>query len=127
MVSKESVMTEIACASPPASARPVILGWLAGLSSVSIWAVWAVATRHAVTHDLPPAAIGLFRFGVPALILLPFTWRIGLFPKGLGLLKGLALLGSGAPSFLIVALGMQFARRPRSAPSCPAPCRSSSP
>lgn len=102
-------MTEIACTSPPISKRPAILGWLAALSSVSIWAVWAVATRHAVTHDLPPAAIGLFRFGVPALILLPFAWRIGLFPKGLGLFKGLALLVSGAPSFLIIALGMQFA------------------
>jgi drug/metabolite transporter (DMT)-like permease len=62
-----------------------------------------------VTHDLPPAAIGLLRFGVPALLLLPISWRIGLFPKGLGFRKGLGLLGSGAPFFLIVALGMQFA------------------
>jgi drug/metabolite transporter (DMT)-like permease len=68
-----------------------------------------VATRHAVTHDLPPAAIGLLRFGVPALLLAPIAWRTGLFPKGLGLPKSLGLLGSGAPFFLIVAFGMQFA------------------
>jgi drug/metabolite transporter (DMT)-like permease len=76
---------------------------------VTIWAVWAVATRHAVTHDLPPAALGLVRFGVPALLLIPISGRIGLFPKGLGIVKGLGLLGSGAPFFLVVALGMQFA------------------
>jgi drug/metabolite transporter (DMT)-like permease len=102
-------MSDLACASPHPSSRPALIGWLAALSTVAIWGIWAVGTRHAVTHDLPPAAIGLFRFGVPALVLAPFSWRVGLFPKGLSLLKGLALLGSGAPFFLIVALGMQFA------------------
>ncbi|MEE1655790.1 DMT family transporter [Microvirga sp. CF3062] len=96
-------------ATPRSSARPALIGWLAALATVTIWGVWAVATRHAVTHDLPPAAVGLLRFGVPALVLIPFSWRAGLFPKGLSVLKGLALLGSGAPFFLIVALGMQFA------------------
>lgn len=101
-------MSDFACSSP-AQTRPALLGWVAAFATVTIWAVWAVATRHGVTHDLPPAAIGLLRFGVPALLLLPISRRIGLFPKGLGFLKGLALLGSGAPFFLIVALGMQFA------------------
>lgn len=89
--------------------HPALMGWLAALATVAIWAVWAVATRHAVTHDLPPAAVGLLRFGVPALMLAPITWRTGLFPKGLSPVKGLGLLGSGAPFFLIVSLGMQFA------------------
>lgn len=102
-------MSDLACASPRLAARPAFIGWLAALGTVTIWALWAVATRHAVTHDLPPAAVGLLRFGVPALVLAPVAWRIGVFPKGLGLLKGLCLLGSGAPFFLIVALGMQFA------------------
>lgn len=103
-------MSDLACSSSPrAQSRPVLIGWLAALATVTIWAVWAVATRHAVTHDLPPAAVGMLRFGVPALLLLPISRRIGLFPKGLGLLKGVGLLGSGAPFFLIVALGMQFA------------------
>jgi drug/metabolite transporter (DMT)-like permease len=102
-------MSDLACASPHPSTRPVLVGWLAALATVTIWALWAVATRHAVTHDLPPAAIGLLRFGVPALLLAPMAWRIGLLPKGLGFLKGLGLLGSGAPFFLTVAAGMQFA------------------
>ncbi len=102
-------MSDLACPAPQARTRPALTGWLAAFVTVTIWAVWAVATRHAVTHDLPPAAIGLLRFGVPALLLLPISWRIGLFPKGLGFWKGLGLLGSGAPFFLVVALGMQFA------------------
>jgi drug/metabolite transporter (DMT)-like permease len=102
-------MSDLAFASPRPSARPILIGWLAALATVTIWALWAVATRHAVTHDLSPAAVGLLRFGVPALVLAPVAWRIGVFPKGLSLLKGLCLLGSGAPFFLIVALGMQFA------------------
>ena len=102
-------MSDLACPLPQAQTRPALTGWLAAFATVIIWAVWAVATRHAVTHDLPPAAIGLLRFGVPALLLLPISWRTGLFPKGLGFRKGLGLLGSGAPFFLVVALGMQFA------------------
>jgi drug/metabolite transporter (DMT)-like permease len=102
-------MSDLACTTSSPQARPALLGWIAALATVTIWALWAVGTRHAVTHDLPPAAIGLVRFGVPALVLLPFSWRAGLFPKGLSLAKGLGLLGSGAPFFLIVALGMQFA------------------
>ncbi|MGF9759987.1 DMT family transporter [Microvirga sp. 0TCS3.31] len=102
-------MSDLAYTPSPLQARSAFLGWIAALATVTIWALWAVGTRHAVTHDLPPAAIGLVRFGVPALVLIPFSWRAGLFPKGLGLAKGLGLLGSGAPFFLIVALGMQFA------------------
>jgi len=102
-------MSEIARALPHSSTRPALLGWLAALATVTIWAAWAVGTRHAVTHDLPPAALGLLRFGIPALLLAPIAWRIGLFPRGLDPLKALGLLGSGAPFFLIVAWGMQFA------------------
>ena len=89
--------------------RGILVGWLAALATVTIWAVWLVATRHAVTHDLPPAAIGLLRFTVPTLLLAPVVWRKGLFPKGLRPLAGLGLFGSGAPFFLVVASGMRFA------------------
>ncbi|MCB5176985.1 DMT family transporter [Microvirga lenta] len=89
--------------------RSSLPGWLAAFATVTIWAVWMVGTRHAVTNDLPPVVVGLLRFAVPALVLAPIVWRTGLFPKGLPPLVGLALLGSGAPFFLVVALGMQFA------------------
>ncbi|MBA1155211.1 DMT family transporter [Microvirga mediterraneensis] len=102
-------MSDFTCPTPLSGNRPAFVGWLVAFATVTIWAVWLVATRHAVTHDLKPAAVGLLRFGVPALLLLPISWRIGLFPKKLGLLKGIGLLGSGAPFFFVVALGMQFA------------------
>jgi len=94
---------------PSRSASGTLIGWLAALATVTIWAFWIVGTRHAVTNDLPPAAVGLLRFGVPAVMLAPISWRMGLFPKGLAIPKALGLFGSGAPFFLIVALGMQFA------------------
>lgn len=94
---------------PAERSRRVLLGWIAALATVTIWAVWMIATRHAVTHDLPPAAVGLLRFIVPAVVLAPVIWRKSLFPKGLPPLAGIGLLGSGAPFFLVVAYGMQSA------------------
>ena len=102
-------MTDIASSPGPMAVRRPFIGWIAALATVTIWAVWIVGTRHAVTHDLGPAAVGLLRFAVPALVLAPVAWRIGLFPRGVSPLKALGLLGSGAPFFLTVALGMQYA------------------
>lgn len=102
-------MSGLAFAHPVVPVRSTLVGWLAALATVTIWAVWVVATRHAVTNDLSPAALGLIRFGVPALVLSPFAWRTGLFPKELSPLHGLGLLGSGAPFFLIIGFGMRFA------------------
>ncbi|WP_166802542.1 DMT family transporter [Microvirga pakistanensis] len=102
-------MSETSRSAPQSAVRPIIVGWLAGFATVSIWAFWIVGTRHAVMHHLPPAAVGLLRFGVPALVLAPVAWHIGLVPKGLTWMKGLGLFGSGAPFFLVVALGMGFA------------------
>jgi drug/metabolite transporter (DMT)-like permease len=112
-------MSDIAPVSQPIANRRSLFGWLAALATVAIWAIWIVGTRHAVTHDLPPAAVGLLRFAVPALVLAPVVWRIGLFPKGLSPLLGLGLLGSGAPFFLTVAMGMQYAPAAEIAPLLP--------
>ncbi|MBZ6074803.1 DMT family transporter [Microvirga puerhi] len=98
-----------ALSSRPSVDRRALLGWSAGLVTVIIWAFWMVGTRHAVTHQLPPAAVGIVRFAVPAVVLAPFVWRVGLWPKGLPVKVGLGLLCSGAPFFLIAATGMQYA------------------
>jgi drug/metabolite transporter (DMT)-like permease len=102
-------MSDLSQPLPQSSVRPALIGWISALAAVAIWALWVVGTRHAVTHALPPAAVGLLRFGVPALLLAPVIGRIGLFPKGLTLPRALGLFGAGAPFFLIVAMGMQFA------------------
>jgi drug/metabolite transporter (DMT)-like permease len=89
--------------------QSAIRSWSAALATVIIWAFWMIGTRHAVTHSLTPAAIGLLRFATPALVLAPVWWRIGLFPRGLRPITALGLLGSGVPFFFIVATAMQFA------------------
>ncbi|MET0530094.1 MAG: DMT family transporter [Microvirga sp.] len=102
-------MSDLSQPLPRSTSRPALVGWVSALAAVTIWALWVVGTRHAVTHALPPVAVGLLRVGVPAFLLAPVVWRIGLFPKGLTLPRALGLFGAGAPFFLIVAMGMQFA------------------
>ncbi|WP_194164677.1 DMT family transporter [Microvirga thermotolerans] len=96
---------------PPAPSieRRALLGWAAGIVTVVIWAFWMVGTRHAVTHDLPPAAVGILRFAVPAIVLAPVALRDGIWPKHLPLRIKLGLLCSGAPFFLVAGTGMEYA------------------
>ena len=92
------------------------LGTAAALGAVLIWAGWIVATRHAVGHALEPAAVGLLRFAIPALVFAPVWWRTGFRPKGLSWPMMAALMGFGAPFFLVAGSAMQFAPAPDVAP-----------
>jgi drug/metabolite transporter (DMT)-like permease len=86
---------------------PLITGSLFGLVTVLIWSQWIVTTRQAVTIDLLVAWIGIFRFALPAVALLPFWWPHGLLPRGIDKrLVALMVAGAGAPFFLTVATGM---------------------
>jgi drug/metabolite transporter (DMT)-like permease len=85
------------------------IGVAAALGAVAIWAGWIVATRHAVSHALEPAAIGLLRFAIPALVFVPVWWRTGLKPSTISWPMLAALLGFGAPFFLLAGYAMQFA------------------
>ncbi len=101
--------------------RTFWIGVSAALLTVTIWAGWIVATRHAVIGSLSPQSLGLLRFGVAAIILSPVLWRSGVLPresKTIGLLA-LCVLGAGAPFFLVVATGMQFAPAADIAPLLP--------
>jgi drug/metabolite transporter (DMT)-like permease len=92
------------------------IGVAAALGAVAIWAGWIVATRHAVGHALEPAAVALLRFAVPALVFAPVWWRTGLKPRGLSWPMLAALLGFGAPFFLVAGYAMQLAPAPDVAP-----------
>ena len=112
-------MSVTCTASAPAPAfrfSGTTIGVAAALGAVAIWAGWIVATRHAVGHSLDTAAIGLLRFAVPALVFAPVWWRTGLKPKGLSWPMLAALLGFGAPFFLLAGTAMQFAPAPDVAP-----------
>jgi drug/metabolite transporter (DMT)-like permease len=105
-------MTDTVFSAPTADSsarRRLLLGLAAALSTVVIWALWMVGTRHAVTTTLDPAAVGVLRFSGAAILLAPVWLRAGLKPKGVPLPVLLGLFGSGAPFFLIVATGMRFA------------------
>ena len=67
--------------STPFRVSGTAIGVAAGLGAVAIWAGWIVATRHAVGHGLEPAAVGLLRFAIPALVFAPVWLRTGLKPR----------------------------------------------
>lgn len=86
-----------------------LVGYAAGLATIVIWAGWIVGTRHA-SRSLDLSTVGLLRYGVPALLLLPVWWRTGPIPRGVprSALVALLLCG-GAPFFLVIATGMSLA------------------
>lgn len=98
-----------ACPSLNATNRTLV-GVALALVTVVIWAIWIVGTRQAVTVHLPLSWIGIIRFGIPAIVLLPFWWRVGFLPKGVDKrLVALMVLGAGAPFLFIAGTGMRYA------------------
>lgn len=88
----------------------IIIGLSAAIISVAIGVAWQLATRLGATTTLHPVDLTLFRYGVPALVLSPLLWRIGLLPAGVG--RGtlaLMVIGAGLPFGLIAMAGAQFA------------------
>ena len=75
-----------------------------------IWSGWIVFTRHGVTTDIPPVTLGLLRYAIPAVVMLPLLLRSGTAFRRAGWLKcAIMVCGSGAPFFLLCSLGMTFA------------------
>lgn len=94
----------------PDTGRQMLIGLASATVTVLIWALWIVATRQAATVRLPAAWLGIFRFAVPAVVLMPFWWRDGLLPRGLDWrLLAVMVAGAGAPFFLVVAMGAAYA------------------
>ncbi|WP_428031210.1 DMT family transporter [Ancylobacter sp.] len=93
-------------AAPSLSDRLVGAG--CALLAVAIWGGWIVSTRHAVHGHLPPETVGWLRFIVPAVVLAPAWWRVGILPKR-GLKPFLVcFVGLGLVFFLIVSNAMRF-------------------
>ncbi|MBA4098940.1 MAG: EamA/RhaT family transporter [Rhodospirillum sp.] len=92
------------------SSKPKLVGSLAALASVLVWSGWIVFTRHGVTTDVPAVTLGLLRYAIPTLVMLPILLRSGAAYRRAGWLKcAIMVFGSGAPFFLICSLGMTFA------------------
>ena len=84
------------------------VGVLAALGVVVIWSAWIVGTRHAATGHLNLCAVGLLRFAIPAVVFAPIWLRTGLLPRGVSLRTLLALMGSGAPFFMVAATATRY-------------------
>lgn len=82
------------------------IGYALAALAVVIWAGWLPATRVAVADGITPLDLALLRYGVPALMLAPVWWRLGLFPKGLSPLIFLAMMGWGAPFVFLIATAL---------------------
>jgi drug/metabolite transporter (DMT)-like permease len=92
------------------SSKPALTGSLAALASVLIWSGWIVFTWHGVTTDMPPVTLGLLRYAIPTLVMLPLLLRNGAAYRRAGWLKcAIMICGSGAPFFLICSQGMLLA------------------
>ncbi|WLD57199.1 DMT family transporter [Salinispirillum sp. LH 10-3-1] len=105
---------------PPSGTRHVVpiradstqrlLGYLAALSTVLIWSGYFLSLRQGALSPLGTLELTLFRFGVPAVILLPLLvkrWAHIRVVNPLWLV-GIAL-GAGLPFFAISAFAMGFA------------------
>src|SRR5689334_1801557 len=84
------------------------LGILAALGVVVIWSGWIVGTRHAATGHLDLCAVGFLRFAIPAAVFAPIWLRTGLLPRGVSLRTVFALMGSGAPFFMVAATATRY-------------------
>lgn len=87
----------------------MVLGCAAALTAALLGAGWQLATRHGVTTTLGPLDVALLRYGIPAAVLLPLWWRIGLRPAALSWPQFALLLSGGLPFGLLVLYGAQRA------------------
>lgn len=82
-----------------------------GVAAALIGGGWQVATRMATTAThIAPADLVILRYGIPAILLAPILWRMGLVPKKVSR-RGLVLiwLGAGLPFGWLAMLGTRFA------------------
>lgn len=92
------------------TARDPLSGHLAAAIAVLIWASYPVATRAGVTGGFAPEELVTLRFGVGALLFLPYLiWRCRRIGRG-AWLRGIPLtLFQGAGMGALVIGGLQFA------------------
>jgi drug/metabolite transporter (DMT)-like permease len=103
-------------AAPEASYRHIAtgtgfrLGLLAAFITVCIWASWLVSVRMGMQSALTSFDLALMRFGLPALVLLPFLYksRRRLMAVPIWTLFGI-VFGAGIPFFFLSSQGMHYA------------------
>ena len=86
------------------------LGVLIALLTVSIWAVFIVATRFSVSTNFTVEEVIFLRLVPSTIIMAPFMIKYDLIPRGLSWLKaGILMIGASAIFPYIVSSGLSFA------------------
>ena len=86
------------------------LGIIVALMTVSIWAVFIVATRFSVSTSFTVEEVLFLRLVPSTLIMAPFMIKYDLIPRGLSWLKaGMLMIGASAIFPYIVSSGLSFA------------------
>ena len=86
------------------------LGVLVALLTVSIWAVFIVATRFSVSTNFTVEEVIFLRLVPSTIIMAPFMIKYDLIPRGLSWLKaGMLMIGASAIFPYIVSSGLSFA------------------
>ncbi len=88
--------------------RALIAGIAAGTVLALLWSSWVVITRHGVMQALTIYDLTAFRFGIPALLILPWAIRQGWW-KGLTPFRiAVVTLGAGVPYAMLGYTGITF-------------------
>ena len=86
------------------------LGIIVALMTVSIWAVFIVATRFSVSTSFTVEEVLFLRLVPSTLIMAPFMIKYDLIPRGLSWFKaGMLMIGASAIFPYIVSSGLSFA------------------
>ena len=86
------------------------LGIIVALMTVSIWAIFIVATRFSVSTTFTVEEVLFLRLVPSTIIMAPFMIKYDLIPRGLSWLKaGMLMIGASAIFPYIVSSGLSFA------------------
>ena len=81
-------------------ANKKLLGYLAAIITVSIWAAFLVGTRFAITKNFTVEEILILRLLPAALIMAPLMFKLGILPPGdYFITKIIFALGASASRF----------------------------
>lgn len=95
--------------SPDSGTRRIVLGLLVSISLVILWGSWPSLTRLG-SQQLDWRILVMLRFGVPALLLLPVVFRIGLVPRGVPApMLALMVCTAGFGFFILSTLALRYA------------------
>ncbi|KMW59886.1 Permease of the drug/metabolite transporter (DMT) superfamily [Candidatus Rhodobacter oscarellae] len=89
---------------------PRVLGLIAALATVTIWAAFMLITRFAVQGSFTVEELLILRLVPGALVMVPFMWQLGVMPHGQSWPRAAMLMvGASAVFPYVVSKGLAYA------------------